>query len=139
VEADPSLRRVERTAVMVCLGMLVPAIALAGWPAALGVLGGGLLSAVSYRTIASSVSALTESLARTDASGGAPAERPGKAWILVKAASRYALLALLAYVMIARLRLPPLGVLAGASSVVAAVALEIAHVARAKAERPRPR
>jgi hypothetical protein len=139
VEADPSLRRVERTAVMVCLGMLVPAIALAGWPAALGVLGGGLLSAVSYRTIVSSVSALTEGLARRDASGGARAERPGKAWTTIKAASRYALLALLAYVMIARLRLPPLGVLAGASSVVAAVALEIAHVVRAKAERPGPR
>jgi hypothetical protein len=37
---------------------------------------------------------------------------------------RYALLALLAYVMIARLRLHPWGLLAGASSVVAGVALE---------------
>ena len=124
---------------MVCLGMLVPAIALAGWPAALGVLGGGLLSAVSYRTIASSVTALTDRLTSGDASGAAPAKRPGRAWTLFKAASRYALLALLAYVMIARLRLPPLGVLAGASSVVAAVALEIIHVVRAKAERPDPR
>lgn len=124
---------------MVCLGMLVPAIALAGWSAALGVLGGGLLSAVSYRTIVSSVTAMTARLAPPDASGAAPAERPGRAWTLFKAASRYALLALLAYVMIARLRLPPLGVLAGASSVVAAVALEIVHVVRAKAERPDPR
>jgi hypothetical protein len=39
-------------------------------------------------------------------------------------AFRYALLALLAYVMIARLRLHPLGLLAGASSVVAAAAVE---------------
>jgi hypothetical protein len=37
---------------------------------------------------------------------------------------RYALLALLAYVMIARLRLHPLGLLAGASSVVAAAGVE---------------
>jgi len=41
-----------------------------------------------------------------------------------KLAGRYALLALLAYVMIARLRLHPLGLLVGASSVVAAVAIE---------------
>jgi len=37
---------------------------------------------------------------------------------------RYALLALLAYVMIARLRLHPLGLLAGASSVVAGAGVE---------------
>ena len=41
-----------------------------------------------------------------------------------KVAGRYALLGFLAYVMIARLRLPPLGLLAGASSIVAAVAVE---------------
>lgn len=124
---------------MVCLGMLVPAMALAGWPAALGVLGGGLLSAVSYRTIVSSVTAMTDRLTPAGASGAAAAKRPGRAWTLFKAVSRYALLALLAYVMIARLRLPPLGVLAGASSVVAAVALEIVHVVRTKAEGPEPR
>ena len=43
---------------------------------------------------------------------------------LRKLALRYALLALLAYVMIARLRLHPVGLLAGASSVVAAVSVE---------------
>jgi hypothetical protein len=37
---------------------------------------------------------------------------------------RYALLGFLAYVMIARLRLPPLGLIAGASSVVAAATIE---------------
>ena len=108
---------------MVCLGMLVPAYALAGLSAALGVLGGGLLSAVSYRTIVSSVNALTATSVRqgTEPASGGP---PGKAWNLVKAASRYALLALLAYVMIARLRLHPWGLLAGASSVVAGVSIE---------------
>jgi hypothetical protein len=44
--------------------------------------------------------------------------------VLAKLIGRYALLALLAYVMIARLRLHPLGLVAGASSVVAAAALE---------------
>jgi hypothetical protein len=43
---------------------------------------------------------------------------------LVKLTLRYALLGLLAYVMIARLRLHPWGLLAGASSVVAGVSLE---------------
>jgi hypothetical protein len=42
----------------------------------------------------------------------------------VRIAIRYALLAFLAYVMISRLRLHPLGLLAGASSVVAAVSVE---------------
>ena len=43
---------------------------------------------------------------------------------VLQLAGRYALLALIAYVMIARLRLHPLGLLAGASSVVAAVTVE---------------
>jgi len=43
-------------------------------------------------------------------------------------AGRYALLAFLAYVMIARLRLHPLGLLAGASSIVAAVTVEAVRV-----------
>ena len=47
---------------------------------------------------------------------------------VVRLAARYALLALIAYVMIARLRLHPLGLLAGASSVVAAAALEAVRV-----------
>ena len=125
MDIDPSLRRIERAAIMFCLGMVVPAFALAGVPAALGVLGGGLLSAVSYRTIVSSVTALTSARPTLDAEPSS--QRSGRGWTLVKAAGRYALLALLAYVMIARLRLHPLGLLAGASSIVAAIALEAAR------------
>jgi hypothetical protein len=136
VEPDLSLKRIERTAIMVCLGMLVPALALAGPSAALGVLGGGLLAGVSYSTIVSSVSALTARLAPPPGAGPDAATRPGRAWTLFKTAFRYALLALLAYVMIARLRLHPLGLLAGASSVVAAIALEAVHIVRKKPERP---
>ena len=43
---------------------------------------------------------------------------------MAKVFVRYALLVLLAYVMIARLRLHPLGLLAGASSVVVAASVE---------------
>ena len=120
---------------MLCLGMIVPAAALAGVPAALGVLGGGLLSAVSYWTIVASVTALTTVAARVGQVESGPARPRGKVWTLIKAVLRYALLALLAYVMIARLRLHPMGLLAGASSIVAAIALEAVHIARKKPEK----
>jgi hypothetical protein len=126
VEPDPTLRRIERTAVVVCLSMAAIALALpgAGVRFALGVLGGGLLSAVSYATIGSAVSGLVTALAPQEAlAEGRQTPRKSR-WRLVKVAGRYALLALLAYVMIARLRLHPLGLLAGVSSVVAAASVE---------------
>lgn len=129
IEVDALLRRVERTAVVVSLvftgvallvtrGRLLPAV---------GVAGGALLALVSYRMIVSSAGGLAEALAPAD-----PRERRSPAGAAVRMAGRYALLALLAYVMIARLRLPPLGLLAGASSVVAAVALEAVRVLSTK-------
>ena len=53
------------------------------------------------------------------------AERPGTIAVgLVKFFTRYAILAAGAYVIMARLRLPPVAVIAGASSVVIAVMFE---------------
>ena len=120
--ADPFLRRIERSAIAICLLMAVAALFIAGGRPgpALGVLGGGLLIAVSYRTIGSGVTALVEYAAGQEGGSG----RPALASTMAKVAGRYALLALLAYVMIARLRLHPLGLLAGASSVVAAAGVE---------------
>ena len=80
------------------------------WWAGLAVLGGGLLIATSFLSIRGGFDSLT--------SGG----HAGRA--ALKIIGRYALLAFLAYVMIARLRLPPLGLIAGASSVVAAATIE---------------
>lgn len=122
------LRRIERTAVVVCLATAVIALVLARGrlgPAA-GVLGGGLLMATSYRTIASNVTGFVNLLAPPAGPAGASPQnvRPPLALMLAKLVVRYALLALLAYVMIARLRLHPLGLLAGASSVPAAASLE---------------
>jgi hypothetical protein len=116
---DSFLRRLESTAVIACLAMAVIALALSrGRPGpAAGVLGGGLLIAVSYWTIASGVTAL-------GAATGIARPAPRLAWTVTKVVARYALLALLAYVMIARLRLHPLGLLAGASSVVVAASVE---------------
>ena len=123
-EVDPLLRRLERTAWIACLVMALAAyiVSRGQWRLVFGVLGGGLLAAVSYRTIGSGVSGLVERLARPAGAPASPPPRVGKTVVLV--AFRYALLALLAYVMIARLRLHPLGLLAGASSVVAAAAVE---------------
>jgi len=126
VTPDPLLRRVERTAAMACAVMTIAALVLArGRPGpALGVIGGWLLIEVGYRAIVSGVDAMIAGLtgAMTPVE---PAER--RRYLIgavVKMAGRYALLAVLAYVMIARLRLHPLGLMAGASSAVAAVAIE---------------
>ncbi len=123
-EVDPLLRRLERTAWIACLVMAAIAFVISHgqWRPVFGVLGGGLLIAVSYRTIGSGVSGLVERVARPPGASAAPLPGVGKTAVLV--VFRYALLALLAYVMIARLRLHPLGLLAGASSVVAAAAVE---------------
>ena len=106
--ADPFRRRLERTAIVVCLAMTAVALVVArGRPGpAVGVLAGGLLIGVSYWTI--SLAVYGEKVP----------------WTLARVVLRYALLGLLAYVMIARLRLHPLGLLAGASSVVAAASIE---------------
>jgi hypothetical protein len=127
---DPFLRRLERTAIVACLAMAVAALILSGGQldAAVAVLAGGLLIGVSYWTIGSGVTALG---AVTDADDGSqpapPTRQPSRALIVVtmaKVVGRYALLALLAYAMISRLRLHPVGLLAGASSVVAAASVE---------------
>ena len=79
------------------------------WAAA-AVLGGGLLVAISFLSIKGGIEQLSA--------------RRSVGVALLKMAGRYALLGFLAYVMIARLRLPPLGLIAGASSVMASAALE---------------
>jgi hypothetical protein len=123
---DALLRRVERTAVAFCGGMTIAAIAIANgspWPG-IAVLAGGMLIGTSYWSIKSGVSDLLDAVAaRGDAHARAPRAR-----IAMQLAGRYALLGLMAYVMIARLRLHPLGLLAGASSIVAAVTVEAVRV-----------
>jgi hypothetical protein len=82
--------------------------------APLGVLGGGALVWISYRGIKGGIDALTGA-----GTGGIKA-----AIGLVKFFTRYAILAVAAYVIMARLRLPPVAVCAGASSLVVAVMVE---------------
>jgi hypothetical protein len=147
---DARLHRLERTALIFCVTAAAVALgARRGAPdVALGVLGGGVLIAVSYWAIKGATDSLLRltvgrRAASTDAGGderpttgeAAAEEAEGSAdqarrrvisgaWILVRLGGRYALLGFLAYAMIARLRLHPVGLLIGVSSVFAAAAVE---------------
>ena len=103
---------------MICLLATGLALVLGGARVAGGVAGGGLLIGVSFYTLGSGVAAIVAA-----ASGGATS-RQTVGLSLLKLVFRYALLGFLAYVMIARLRLHPIGLLVGASSVPAAAFVE---------------
>ena len=115
---DPLIRRVSRVAIVICLLTALAAGIVWGGAMAAGVLGGGLLIAVSLHSLSGGVAAVV----RAAAGGGVSHASAGKT--LLKVAFRYALLAFLAYVMIARLRLHPIGLLVGATSITAAVFVE---------------
>ena len=133
MEVDPVIRRIERTALIACAAATAAAFALRpDLPSlAAGILGGGILVFVSLFAIRGSIDAVLRAAglpagpAAPDASAGAqPRAGAGTA---VKVAGRFGLLALAAYVMIARLRLHPVGLLIGASSLVAGATLEAAR------------
>jgi len=118
MERDSTLRRVERDAVWSCAAIaLVAAAAAPARPiaSAAGVVGGGLLVWISYRGIKGGIDALV---------GDGRNGRATAAIGLVKFFTRYGILAAVAYVIMARLRLPPVAVVAGASSLVVAVIVE---------------
>jgi len=113
------LARLERVALLLASGAIVLALAVPGggpWMAA-SVAGGALLAAVSYWAIKRGVAGLADAMMR--GRGASKTPRGFAGFIL-----RYALLAGLAYVMIARLRLHPIGLLAGASVIPLAATIE---------------
>jgi hypothetical protein len=126
------LRRLERGALIWCAlaAAAVFAIAPGRTDVILGVLGGGLLSIASFYAIRGSVDAFLRAAAPPPRAQPAaddaapPPPRPKPAGIALKLAGRYALLALLAYVMIARLRLHPLGLLLGMTALAASATAE---------------
>jgi hypothetical protein len=106
---DSTITRFEREALVACLCFTGVALL---WPgggvrAALAVLGGGAIAALSYLALKGVVNM---------AISGAKQ----RIWPLVKFFTRYAILAFVAYVMLARLRLHPIGVIVGATSIVVA-------------------
>jgi hypothetical protein len=128
VIGDP-LRRIERMAIVLCMAIAALTYVVTwSWPLALGVIGGGLLVAISLLAIRSSVDALLTLMTGGASMGDPQTARRRAAGALFRLVGRYALLAVLAYVMIARLRLHPIGLLIGASSLVASAALEAVRV-----------
>jgi len=125
VETDALLRRVEHTAVAFCGAMAIAVLIFTQGrqAAALAVVAGGVLTAVSYWSIKAGLSNLLKPRAPDDAP-----TRLSRWRIALQLMGRYALLALLAYVMIVRLRLHPVWLLVGASSIVAAVTVEAVRV-----------
>ena len=120
-ETDPTLRRLERHSLIACVVLAaVAGIVTRRLDAPLGVIGGGALAAISYQGIKAGISVLA----------GAASGRRTVAVGLVKFFTRYAILAVGAYVIMARLRLPPVAVIAGASSLVIAVMFEALREAR---------
>jgi hypothetical protein len=158
-EADPALRRFERDAVMACLATALvafgAALATHGFDAAvrasLGVVGGGLLTALSYRAIKGGVEAVMRA-AEAGSGSAAPDHEPEqddgaarppvlsvgrKAFLAVKFFTRYALLAVAAYVMLTCFRLHPVGLVAGATAPFLAAAVQVGRLSRATGRRPR--
>lgn len=119
--ADDLLRRVARTAAIICAAAAVVALPLGGWSAALGVIGGGVLVAISAGAVAFTIGAFIPSPERPAEAGKYRAKRAVAVAVFLL---HYALLALAAYVMIARLRLHPIGLVGGVTSFVLAAALE---------------
>jgi hypothetical protein len=134
MDVDPVIRRIERTALVSCAAATAAAFAhRPDLPSlAAGILGGGILVFVSLFAIRGSIDAVLRA-AGLPAAPGAPdtanagAQPRAGAGTAVKVAGRFGLLALAAYVMIARLRLHPVGLLIGASSLVAGATLEAAR------------
>jgi hypothetical protein len=126
VAGDVLLARVQRTALVVCAALMAAAAVAAGWRGAAAVAGGGVLAGVSFVLIHGGIVDLTSFVEGPRD----PTRRPNLGLAALKLAGRYALLGFLAYVMIARLRLHPLGLFAGASSVVAAAAVEAVRLLR---------
>jgi hypothetical protein len=119
------LRRIERRSLAACAVLAgVAALVTGGLAAPLGVAGGGLLVAISYRGIKGGLPALGGDGTGAPGDPGDGVTPRGRAAGLVKFFTRYAILAAAAYLIMARLRLPPLAVVVGASSLVVAVTVE---------------
>jgi hypothetical protein len=112
--------RILRDAAVICL--LLAGVALAIWPGewrrAAGVMGGGLLMGLSAWAIRGAVDGLIA------AGPGVGGGRRGGSWALVKFFTRHAMLALVAYGMMVRLHLDPVGMLVGVTSLALAAAVE---------------
>lgn len=134
---DRQLRRIERDTLIVGGGLALGALLL--WPSsparAAGVAGGVALMALSYQGIRSGVDAVWP---RPGAGTAAPGEATTAdspdlraRFGFVKFFTRNAILALSAYVMMARFEFDPMAMLAGVSTPAIAATIEFARTMRA--------
>ncbi len=139
---DPTLSRLERDSLVVAGVMALTAALL--WPhqpqRALGVIGGIALISVSYRGIRAGVDGLVRGPAPlADATATPPATpRPARAGF-VKFFTRHAILAVGAYVMMARFEFDPMAMLAGVTAPAVAATVEIVRTVRARHGGPHSR
>jgi hypothetical protein len=126
VERDPALRRFEIDALFVWGGLTALAFVVTKGrlDVAFGVAAGGALMAVSYLGVKGGADVL---VAAAEPSGP---RRHAVVIAALKFLGRFALLALGAYVILTRLRLHPLGVLAGASVPVIAAVMQVPRLLR---------
>jgi hypothetical protein len=117
-EPDRLLRLFERDIVIaaVALSMVAIVVPRGGVWMALSVLSGGAMAWFSFATTKASVDGV--------------ARRPARVWTLVKIFTRYGILAVAAYVILARLRLHPVGVVVGTTALALAAAAAAARLRR---------
>jgi hypothetical protein len=112
--------RVARRTALVCGALAIGALML--WPqrprVALGVAGGGVLAGLAFWALVGAAAALG------DAEKGQQNRAISRRFHLVKFFTRHVILAAVAYVMMVRLHLDPVGMLVGVTSVVIAAACE---------------
>ena len=114
------LDRIVRNAAAGCaLVAVFYALAQRSWPSGISVIGGGVLIGISYWAIRGAVDAAT---ARGE---GGETPLPSTRLPLVKFFTSHVILALAAYGMMVRLHLDPAGLIAGVSSLVIGVAVEV--------------
>lgn len=131
-ERDASLRRVERDAAIVCAVMAVLALALqrGGTSGALGVVGGGALMAYSFRAIRGGVDGLVQRIAPHAAAGTAPQTPVSLVWAVTRVVVRYAVIGFVAWLLLVKLHAHPLGLFAGVTAPVLALAIEAVRLQR---------
>ncbi len=133
-ETDRSLRRVQRDAAIIC-GLMAASALIAQRGRAdgvVGVLAGAALMALSYSAIKGSVDAVVHRTSARAADGdvGGRVSGRGVVWATIKFIARYGLLALGAWLVLVPLHANPLGVFAGVSALVFAIALESVRLNR---------
>jgi len=133
---DAQLARLRRDTIVA--GAVMAAAALAMWPAAprraAGVLGGVALIALSYAGIRAGVdAAIANGFGAPPMAGSASKSgKPAVTGSFVKFFTRHAMLAVGAYVMIARFELHPVAMLAGVTAPAVAAGIEFVRIVRAR-------